>query len=163
MKRKIIYLFVLVLFTSGCSIDKGTGNGKHSADKGNSSTTFTEINSVQHVQKSNLTPGSVHPVQKSNLTHGVAKTRIIKRQTTQNIILEVFGEANIITKNKRGNKVWTYNKVSVETANLSEDGTVFIVGGVGSKASTSTSIFNLMIEFDDKNIVKDFSYKAASL
>jgi len=105
---------------------------------------------------------SVQPVQKGNLTPGMAKTKIIKGQTTQNEILEVFGAPNIVTKNKSGNEVWTYDKASVETGTSSVYGTILIVGGVGSRASTSASTFTLMIEFDDKNVVKDFSYRAAS-
>jgi len=105
---------------------------------------------------------SVQPVQKGNLTAGMAKTKIIKGVTSQNDILEVFGAPNIITKNKSGNEVWTYDKASVETGTSSIYGTILLVGGVGSRSSTSASTFTLMIEFDDKNIVKDYSYRAAS-
>jgi len=105
---------------------------------------------------------SVQPVQKSNLTPGMAKTTIIKGQTTQNTILEVFGAPNIVTKNKSGDEVWTYDKVSVETGTSDVYGTLLIVGGAGSRSSTSTRTFTLMIEFDDKNIVKDFSYRSAA-
>lgn len=124
MKRKIIYLFALVLLFSGCA--------------------------------------SVQPVQKGNLTPGMAKTKIIKGQTTQNEILQVFGAPNIVTKNKSGNEVWTYDKASVETGTSSVYGTILIVGGVGSRASSSANTFTLMIEFDDKDVVKDFSYRSAS-
>lgn len=105
---------------------------------------------------------SVQPVQKGNLTSGMAKTKIIKRQTTQNEILEVFGAPNIVTKNKSGNEVWTYDKASVETGTSSVYGTILIVGGVGSRSSTSARTFTLMIEFDDKNIVKDYSYRSSA-
>ncbi|MCX5713647.1 MAG: hypothetical protein NT033_02330, partial [Candidatus Omnitrophica bacterium] len=66
---------------------------------------------------------SVQPVQKSNLTPGMAKSKIIKNQTSQNDILEIFGPPNIITKNKSGNEVWTYDKVSVETGTSEVYGT----------------------------------------
>lgn len=105
---------------------------------------------------------SVQPVQKGNLTPGMAKTKIIKGQTTQNEILEVFGAPNIVTKNKSGNEVWTYDKASVETGTSDVYGTILIAGGVGSRSSTSTRTFILMIEFDDKNIVKDFSYRSSA-
>jgi hypothetical protein len=105
---------------------------------------------------------SVQPVQKGNLTPGMAKTKIIKGQTTQNEILEVFGAPNIITKNKSGNEVWTYDKASVETGTSDVYGTILIAGGVGSRSSTSARTFTLMIEFDDKNIVKDFSYRSSA-
>jgi len=124
MKKKMIYLFVLVLLVSGCA--------------------------------------SVQPVQKGNLTPGMAKTKIIKGQTSQNEILEVFGAPNIVTKNKSGNEVWTYDKASVETGTSDVYGTILIAGGAGSRSSTSARTFTLMIEFDDKNIVKDFSYRSSA-
>ncbi len=105
---------------------------------------------------------SVQPVQKSNLTPGMAKTKIIKGQTSQNEILEVFGAPNIVTKNKTGNEVWTYDKASVETGTSDVYGTIIIAGGVGSRSSTSAKTFTLMIEFDDKNIVKDYSYRSSA-
>lgn len=105
---------------------------------------------------------SVQPVEKGNLTAGMAKTKIIKGQTTQNEILEVFGAPNIITKNKSGNEVWTYDKASVETGTSDVYGTILIAGGAGSRTSTSTKTFILMIEFDEKNIVKEFSYRSSA-
>lgn len=105
---------------------------------------------------------NVQPVQKGNLTPGMAKTKIIKGQTSQNEILEVFGAPNIITKNKSGNEVWTYDKASVETGISDVYGTILIAGGTGSRSSTSARTFTLMIEFDDKNIVKDFSYRSSA-
>jgi uncharacterized protein YcfL len=105
---------------------------------------------------------SVQPIEKSRLTPGMVKKEIIKGVTTQNEILEVFGAPNIITKSKSGNEVWTYDKVSVEKGTSDVYGTILIVGGVGSRSSISTKTFTLMIEFDDKNIVKDFSYRSSA-
>jgi uncharacterized protein YcfL len=102
------------------------------------------------------------PVQKSNLTPGMAKTKIIKGVTSQNDVLEVFGAPNIVTRNKSGNEVWTYDKASVETSSSSIYGTILIAGGASGRAATSANTFTLMIEFDDQNIVKDFSYRSAS-
>ncbi len=105
---------------------------------------------------------SVQPVEKANLTPGMAKTKIIKGQTTQNEIIQVFGPPNIVTKNKSGNEVWTYDKVSVETGTSDIYGTLLIVGGAGSRSSSSTRTFTLMIEFDEKDVVKDFSYRSSA-
>ena len=46
---------------------------------------------------------------------------------------------NIITKNKSGNEVWTYDKASVESGTSDVYGAIIIAGGVGSRSSTSTS------------------------
>ncbi len=99
--------------------------------------------------------------QRSNLTPGMAKTKIINGVTTQSEILAVFGSPNIITKNKSGNEVWTYDKVAMEKSN--EDGywNILVAGKGGGKQTTSTKTFTLMIEFDDKDIVKDNSYRAS--
>jgi len=105
---------------------------------------------------------TTEPVQKSNLTPGMAKTKIIKGQTIQKEILEVFGPPNIVTKNKSGNEVWTYDRVSVETGSSDSYGTIIIAGIAGSKTSTSTRTFTLMIEFDEKDIVKDYSYRSSA-
>jgi len=91
----------------------------------------------------------------------MAKTKIINGVTTQSEILAVFGSPNIITKNKSGNEVWTYDKVAMEKSN--EDGywNILVAGKGGGKQTTSTKTFTLMIEFDDKDIVKDNSYRAS--
>lgn len=104
----------------------------------------------------------IQPVQKSNLTPGMAKTTIIKGQTTQNNILEVFGAPNIITKNKSGNEVWTYDKVSVEKSASDTYGTIIVAGTSGGSSSTSTRTFTLMIEFDSNEVVKEYSYRSSA-
>ena len=101
------------------------------------------------------------PVQRGNLTVGMVKTKIIKGVTTQNEILEIFGSPNIIAKNKSGNEVWTYDRVSVETNVSDVYGTLILVGGIGSRASSSTRTFTLMLEFDDKGVVRDYSYRSS--
>ena len=105
---------------------------------------------------------TVEPPQKSNLTPGMVKSKIIKGQTTQNEILEVFGAPNIITKNKSGNEVWTYDKVSIETSSSEGFGTIIIAGVGGGRSSASTRTFTLMIEFDDNEVVRNYSYRSSA-
>ena len=92
----------------------------------------------------------------------MAKTKIIKGKTIQNEILEIFGSPNIITKNKSGNEVWTYDKVSVEKSNTEGYGTILIAGIAQDRYSSSAKTFTLMIEFDENNIVKDYSYRSSA-
>ena len=101
-------------------------------------------------------------VQKSNLTAGMAKTKITKGQTTQTQILEIFGSPNIITKNKSGNEVWTYDKVSVEKDDTAGYLNVVVAGISKSGSSSSARTFTMMIEFDDNEVVKDYSYRSAA-
>src|SRR6185436_3116344 len=91
---------------------------------------------------------STAPSGQSNLTPGMVKKNIIKNQTTQNDILEVFGAPNIVTKNKTGNEVWTYDKVSIDTGASNSFGTLVILDTSGSRTSASNRTFTLMIEFD---------------
>ena len=100
--------------------------------------------------------------QNSTLTAGMVKQKITKGVTTQNELLKVFGAPNIITKNKSGNEVWTYDKVSADKS--FEDGywNVIVGGASGGRSSTTTKTFTLMIEFDTNDIVKDFSYRSST-
>ena len=50
---------------------------------------------------------NAEPTQKSNLTFGVVKSKIIKGNTTQSEILEIFGAPNLVSKNKSNNEVWS--------------------------------------------------------
>lgn len=105
---------------------------------------------------------SVQPYQKSSLTPGMVKAKIVKGQTSQNEILKIFGPPNIITKNKSGNEVWTYDKVSIDSSSSGAYGTLIILGTAGSKNSLSTKTFTLMIEFNENDIVKDYSYRSSA-
>lgn len=99
--------------------------------------------------------------QGSNLTPGMAKTKITNGVTTQSEILEVFGAPNIITKNKSGNEVWTYDKVAMDKSNKEGYWTILAAGESSGNQTTSTKTFTLMLEFDDDDIVKDSSYRAS--
>lgn len=102
------------------------------------------------------------PAQKSNLTAGMVKKQIIEGVTTQNDILDVFGAPNIITKNKSGNEVWTYDTISVEKSGEAGYWNVVVGGASGGRSSVSTRTFTLMIEFDDNDVVKGCSYRASA-
>ena len=89
----------------------------------------------------------------SNLTFGMVKSKVEKGVTTQEEILKLFGSPNITTKNKSNDEVWSYNKMSV----VNKGGqTSFMSGGKASSSSTTTS-FDLIISFDENDVVKDYS------
>lgn len=104
----------------------------------------------------------VEPVQKSNLTPGMAKKTIIEGVTKQNEILQVFGAPNIITRNKSGNEVWTYDTISVERSGKEGYWNVIVAGASGGRSSASTRTFTLMIQFDSNEIVKECSYRSSA-
>lgn len=105
---------------------------------------------------------TVQPSQKSNLTPGMVKTKIIKGQTTQNEVIKIFGAPNIISKTRSGNEVWTYDKVSIDTSGSAARGTIIIAAIGSGRRSTSTRTFTLMIEFNDNDVVEDYSYRSSA-
>ena len=100
--------------------------------------------------------------QQSNLTQGVVKAKIVKGQTTQDEILKLFGAPNITTKNKNQQEVWNYHKISYEAFGAAKDDVYFLLQG-GSRAisSTTSRSFDLIITFDDHDVVSDYSVVSA--
>jgi len=106
----------------------------------------------------------------SNLTPGMVEIEVVKGETTQARILEVFGAPNIVTMNGNGESVWNYNRMSFESTTTSGGvlgifwaGNVAGAGGVGRSASTSTTrSFDLILVFDSDDVVKDFRVISAA-
>ncbi len=122
--------------------------------------------------------------QKSNLTAGMVKKHVKSGTTSQTDIISVFGAPNIITRDREGNEVWTYDRQSMATSseiaawnaggNVAAGagglaGSAVIGGGIaggasGGKSSSagqaSSTTFTLMIIFDESDIVKDYRMQA---
>jgi hypothetical protein len=100
--------------------------------------------------------------QQSNLTQGMAKAKIVKGQTSQAEILQLFGAPNITTKNKAQQEVWNYHKISYESFGAGKNDVYFLFQG-GSRAisSTTSRSFDLIITFDDQDVVSDYSVVSA--
>lgn len=107
-------------------------------------------------------PRTNEPAQKSNLTTGTVKKEIIKGQTTQAEILELFGAPNIITKNSNNDEVWNYNKMSFEHVSGADSGGIIFWGGSRAMSTATTKSFDLIIIFDENDVVKDYSVISAS-
>lgn len=97
--------------------------------------------------------GTEGTAEKSNLTMGVVKSKIVKGSTSQDEILKLFGSPNLVSKNKSNREVWSYNKMSVEQKAGSTD---FFAGQRASQSSSSRS-FDLIITFDEQDVVIDYS------
>jgi hypothetical protein len=91
----------------------------------------------------------------------MAKKSIEKGRTTQHEILTMFGGPNIVTKNKSGNEVWTYERMSAESSHSEGLFDILILRGQDQKNVTSTRSFTLMIEFDEHDVVTDYSYRSS--
>jgi len=107
-------------------------------------------------------PGSKEPTQKSNLTMGTIKIKIIKGETTQAEILELLGSPNLATKNRDNNEVWNYNRMAFKASSGKDAGFLILWGGSRAASSTTTESFDLIIEFDKNDVVKDYSVISAS-
>lgn len=112
---------------------------------------------------------SLHEVGNSNLTPGMVKTEVTKGVTTQAEILEVFGAPNIVTMNADEDEVWNYHRMAFVSTE-SESGILAILwGGSGAAgggarqaaAASTTRSFDLILVFDDKDVVKDYKVIAA--
>ena len=118
----------------------------------------------------------------SNLTPGMVQHAVKVGQTNQTEVLEAFGAPNIITRDKGGQEVWTYDVQSTAhtSATTSKSGnmgaaaggvagTVPIVGSLGGsgKRTTSTgmvssSTFTLIIKFDESQTVADYKMQSTT-
>lgn len=101
----------------------------------------------------------VENVQKSNLTVGVVKAKVKKGETNQSEILELFGAPNLITKNRSNNEVWSYNRMS----SVEKGGYTYFTSWDGRASHSSTNqSFDLIITFDENEIVIDYSVISSS-
>ena len=87
----------------------------------------------------------------SNLTPGMVKLHIVKGETDQTDILEVFGPPNQTTM-RDDVQVWTYDTISEY---VREDGGTLFFYSAASRRSSQTSML-LMLYFDDRDIVYDY-------
>lgn len=102
-------------------------------------------------------PKYSEPSGNSNLTVGMVKTKIIKNKTTQAEILELFGAPNIITRNSSNLEVWNYNRMSFQSVSGTEGGVIIFWAGSRAMTTTTTKSFDLIIVFDENDIVTKYS------
>lgn len=98
----------------------------------------------------------------SRLTTGEAKKNIIKGQTTQSEIMQVFGSPNLVTRNSDGEEVWSYNRMSYDSNSSASSSWFILFGGSNATSSTGSKSFDLIITFDDRDVVSDYKVIAAS-
>jgi len=119
------------------------------------------------------------------LTLGLVQSQI-KNGMTQGEVAQAIGSPNIASKDRDGNEVWIYDKISSETETKSEGSAKekssgFAVGGGGflglggllggfhsgqgnsstkekAKVETTKKTLTVVIKFDKKHLVKETSY-----
>jgi hypothetical protein len=96
----------------------------------------------------------------SNLTPGMAKKTIVKGQTTQAEVVEVFGPPDLVT-HRDDLQIWTDDKITYEIESSGSYFTVVIAGTGKSRASSSSEPTMLIIYFDAKDVVRDYRMNVA--
>jgi hypothetical protein len=91
----------------------------------------------------------------SNLTAGMAKKTIVKGQTSQAEVLEVFGPPDLVT-HKDDLQVWTWDKIRYDVSSSGSYLTVLIAGVGGQRTTSSSQSTMLIIYFDSQDIVRDY-------
>ena len=100
------------------------------------------------------------------LTLGLIQKNV-QKGLTQTDILENIGSPNIITKNNKGNEVWTYDRISNEKRSnslglyLLNPFNWFFIGSSNSNRSTNSSkALTVIINYDENKRVIDYSYQS---
>jgi len=101
--------------------------------------------------------GGSQPGDKTNLTFGAVKQNIVKGQTSQTEVIQLLGSPNITSKNKNGQEVWTYSRTGSTSEQSSTAGGFIFIGGSKAVDTTSVSTFDLIITFNDGDVVEDYS------
>jgi len=107
-------------------------------------------------------PREEGPTSSSNLTVGTVEKEIVKGKTTQAEILSLFGSPNLVTKNSEGEEVWNYNRMAYTTKTGSDGGSLLLWGGSRAMSTATTKSFDLILTFDQNDIVKNYSVISAS-
>ena len=90
----------------------------------------------------------------------------IKVGMSSSDVIEILGSPNIITTDSNRRETWVYDKISTQiTSSNSSLGTWLLVFGASGSKTTSTSsqrTLTIIIKFDEKGLVRDFSYRTSS-
>lgn len=82
-------------------------------------------------------------------------------------VATALGSPNMVTTDGRRRETWVYDKLSTETVYSSQVGGVnalFIAGVSGrtGAAQTTQRTLTVIIQFDERGTVRDFSYRSSS-
>ena len=131
------YLFLLVLFVSalsGCS-----GAQKHRADVANQDADRISVGTVQREIRVGMSGADV---------------------------VSALGSPNMVTTDEKRRETWVYDKISTERVSSSSSGGLWLIlagvnSGAGASSTTQRSL-TIIIKFDEKGLVRDYSYRQSS-
>jgi hypothetical protein len=102
------------------------------------------------------------------LSAGMINTKLFKGKTSQKDVLKIFGAPNVINKTSSGFETWTYDRQAYDS-NSSANGCLGLYGGSNalgmgavsqSTSSSGSRSIILQIEFDNSDIVRDYTYES---
>ena len=99
------------------------------------------------------------PTNSNNLTLGAVQSKIYKGQS-QSEVMDVLGSPNIVTKDTQGREVWTYDRISSDKNSESGGFWFLFFGKSNASSSSSSKSLTVIITFDDKKNVLDFTYQS---
>ena len=78
-------------------------------------------------------------------------------------VVEILGAPNIISTDEERREVWVYDKVSSDIKQTSVGGVWHVILGVEQhKYSSNQRTLTIIIKFDKRGLVRDFSYRNSS-
>lgn len=81
-------------------------------------------------------------------------------------VAEILGAPNMVTTDAERREVWVYDKVSTQIqSSRSSAGVWLLVFGASSNsynAASSQKTLTIIVKFDEKGLVRDFSYRTSS-
>ena len=99
------------------------------------------------------------PTNSNNLTLGAVQSKIYKGQS-QAEVMDVLGSPNIVTKDTQGREVWTYDRIYSDKDSESRGFWFLFFGKSNASSSSSSKSLTVIITFDDKKNVLDFTYQS---
>jgi outer membrane protein assembly factor BamE (lipoprotein component of BamABCDE complex) len=98
------------------------------------------------------------------IAYSKVESSIIRGRTTQNEVIQIMGSPNLVTKNSRGEEVWTYTQKTYNPQTGSVNGGVILSGGTRPATNgANTAAFDLILTFDQADIVRDYSVVSTEL
>lgn len=127
-------------------------------------------------------PAAAPATQASALSYGTVTSQVQKGKTTQLELLNLFGGPNISTTDAAGLESWVYERsvsqTDVDTRSQALQGAVNLglffnsanvaAGASGERTSASSSMatsfrsLTVIVKFDDRKVVSDYSVRASS-
>lgn len=100
-------------------------------------------------------------IPEKKMTLGLVQKEI-RKGMSQAEVISALGSPNILTRDAEGKEAWVYDKIATEASYSKKGGygTILILGfeGGSAKASSSQRTLTVVIKFDQKRLVENFSY-----